>query len=136
MKPLVCRRSLDLASVLVTIAAGLGGRRPLPTRERTETTMSGRVCIVTGANTGIGKATATQLARQGAHVVLACRSVSRVRRPVDGMVACLLAKLRSSLQVQKRDKGLELETSDQSLGLIRWRSCSRLCGCSSQFLEA
>ena len=40
--------------------------------------MSGRVCVVTGANAGIGKATAMGLAQQGAHVVLACRSVSKV----------------------------------------------------------
>lgn len=36
--------------------------------------LAGRVVIVTGANTGIGRVTATQLALQGAHVFLACRS--------------------------------------------------------------
>ncbi len=36
-----------------------------------------QVCIVTGANAGIGLATATELARMGAHVVLACRSKER-----------------------------------------------------------
>jgi len=36
--------------------------------------MNGKRCIVTGANTGIGKVTALELARAGAHVILACRS--------------------------------------------------------------
>lgn len=42
--------------------------------------MNGRVCIVTGANTGIGKATATALAFQGAKVVLGCRSIAKVKK--------------------------------------------------------
>jgi len=36
--------------------------------------MRGKICIVTGANTGIGKETARMLAGDGAHVILACRS--------------------------------------------------------------
>lgn len=35
--------------------------------------MQGKVCLVTGANRGIGRATVEELARQGATVLMACR---------------------------------------------------------------
>ena len=48
---------------------------------------SGRVAIVTGANTGIGYDTAAVLADKGAHVVLAVRNLDKGnarRRPDQG----------------------------------------------------
>jgi retinol dehydrogenase 12 len=39
--------------------------------------LAGRVALVTGANTGIGKVTATALAQQGARVFIACRPSAR-----------------------------------------------------------
>ena len=45
--------------------------------------MQGRVCLVTGANRGLGKETALGLARQGANVVLLGRDEARLVRASD-----------------------------------------------------
>ncbi len=42
-----------------------------------DTRMQGKICIVTGANSGIGKATALGLAQMGATVVMVCRDRAR-----------------------------------------------------------
>ncbi len=49
--------------------------------------ISGRVALVTGANTGIGLVTARELARRGAHVFLACRSASHAQTALDAIRA-------------------------------------------------
>jgi NAD(P)-dependent dehydrogenase (short-subunit alcohol dehydrogenase family) len=50
---------------------------------RPERDLQGRFIVITGANTGIGRVTATQLAGRGATVVLACRSEERTRPVLD-----------------------------------------------------
>jgi len=49
--------------------------------------LSGRTFLITGANTGIGLATATGLARRGGKVFVACRSAEKGRAAVAGISA-------------------------------------------------
>jgi hypothetical protein len=43
--------------------------------------LGGRYVIITGSNTGIGKATAIRLCSLGANVILACRDISKGSSP-------------------------------------------------------
>lgn len=47
--------------------------------------LSDKVCLVTGANTGIGAVTAKELANAGARVILACRSAERAKPVADAI---------------------------------------------------
>lgn len=64
--------------------------------------LSGRVALVTGANTGIGWVTARELARQGAQVFMACRSASRAEQALQS--------------IRQAVSGAQVETLELDLG--------------------
>ena len=47
--------------------------------------LTGKYALVTGANTGIGKVTARELARNGAHVIVCARSIESGEKAVEGI---------------------------------------------------
>lgn len=49
--------------------------------------LANKLCIVTGANSGIGKETVRALARQGAYVVMVCRNEQRAQKAKDDLIA-------------------------------------------------
>ena len=59
--------------------------------------------LVTGANTGIGRATATELARRGARVHVACRSYERARPVLDDIATAHGADAVSFLALDLAD---------------------------------
>src|SRR5260370_35119034 len=71
--------------------------------------MQGKVCLVTGSTSGIGRVTALELAKMGATVVLACRDKSKgeaTRDEIkaqnsDAAVDMLLADLSSHQSVRQ-----------------------------------
>ncbi|KAL6062051.1 Retinol dehydrogenase 12 [Balamuthia mandrillaris] len=80
------------------------------------------VCIVTGANTGIGKETALGMAAAGFHVILACRSIERGHAATQDIRQTLLSRNETQhRQKQGHEEGeepslevMELDLSDLS----------------------
>lgn len=86
--------------------------------------MRGKICIVTGANSGIGKETARGLATMGAHVVMVCRNAEKgqaaleeIRRePGVHQVDLLIAELASQPSV--RDLASHIHANYQRLDVL------------------
>ena len=79
------------------------------------TTLKDKVALVTGANTGIGKVTARELARQGARVFIACRSAERAAPAAEEI---------------RRETGREVELLSLDLG-----DFASIRACAKSFLD-
>ena len=70
--------------------------------------MKGKICIVTGASSGIGKATAHELAKSGATVILMCRdrikgdaAVAEIKKASEGAtVELMIVDLSNQLSIR------------------------------------
>lgn len=88
-----------------------------------EKDLSGRIYIVTGANSGSGYSTAEQLAKQGAHVIGACRRVTAGEeafadlKDIKGSVEIMELDLGSLTSVRKFAKAF-LDKFDRLDGLV------------------
>jgi NAD(P)-dependent dehydrogenase (short-subunit alcohol dehydrogenase family) len=73
------RHGSAVRATLAGIADRLTSRRqPLPLRDTDR--LDGKTCLVTGANSGLGKAIAAELGRRGAEIVMAGRTLDEAAR--------------------------------------------------------
>lgn len=98
-----------------------------------DTRIDGKRCLVTGANTGLGKAVAIDLARRGGHVLMACRGghpqAGEAVRSTSGsdrieMLRVDLSDLQSvhDLCDVLRDRGVALDIAVLNAGLMPARA--------------
>ena len=108
--------------------------------------MAGRVCMVTGANAGIGKATALGLANYGASVVMVCRSRERgeaalaeiKEKSSNDSISLLLADLASQASVRQLAEDFKTQHSAlhvliNNAGIIPRKRLVTIDGLETQF---
>ncbi|MGI9179209.1 MAG: SDR family oxidoreductase [Longimicrobiaceae bacterium] len=108
--------------------------------------MEGKVCLITGATGGIGRATALALARKGAEVVLVARSRERgeatreeiAREAGNSGISLLLADLASQAQIRHlaeefRRRHDRLHVLINNAGTFTWRRRLTDDGLETQF---
>lgn len=87
----------------------------------TSTGMSGKTCVVTGANSGIGKETALGLAQMGARVVLVCRNAEKGQAALED-----IRRDSGSSRLELLTAEMSSQTSVRALAEQIRQKCSRL----------
>jgi len=108
--------------------------------------MHGKVCIITGASSGVGKAAALALARLGAHVALVCRNRERAeetRRTIQQQtgnksVDILLADLSSQTAILRLAQELlsrypQIHVLINNAGVVNWKRSTTVDGVETVF---
>ena len=91
--------------------------------------LTGKVVVVTGANSGIGLETARELARGGAHTILACRSTERGQ----GAIGNLRAEMPDArVELMKLDLGSLSSIRDFALEFSRQPHPTSMCSSTTR----
>lgn len=108
--------------------------------------MHNKLCMITGANTGIGKATALGLAEKGTTVVMVCRSRERGEAAMaeikhessNASVSLLLADLSSQTSIREltanfKDRHTALHVLINNAGIVPEKRTVTVDGLETQF---
>jgi NAD(P)-dependent dehydrogenase (short-subunit alcohol dehydrogenase family) len=111
-----------------------------------EVSMQGKVCLVTGATSGIGQVAAIELARRGAHIVIVGRSVEKCASTQaqiratrsDAIVDTLVTDLSSlaetkRLAEQVRERYPRLDVLLNNAGAMFWNRSESVDGIEKTF---
>uniref|UniRef100_A0A3P8VWS4 Si:ch211-107o10.3 n=1 Tax=Cynoglossus semilaevis TaxID=244447 RepID=A0A3P8VWS4_CYNSE len=91
---------------------------------RSKARLDGKTVLITGANTGIGKETALDMAHRGARVILACRDLTRARIAADdirqksGNGNVVVKKLDLASLRSVRDFSKDIQESEERLDIL------------------
>ncbi|XP_058838994.1 retinol dehydrogenase 14-like isoform X2 [Topomyia yanbarensis] len=86
--------------------------------------MEGKTVIITGANSGIGKETARDLAKRGARIIMACRNMETAKKARDEIVqdsgneAVFVKQLDLSSQASVREFAAEVLKTESKLDVL------------------
>ncbi|PCI23215.1 MAG: hypothetical protein COB67_12985 [SAR324 cluster bacterium] len=76
--------------------------------------MQKKICLITGANSGIGKASAVQIAEKGFHVIIACRNPSKGQKALQE----IRHKSKSdSIELMHVDMSLQSSVKDLAMNI-------------------
>ncbi|XP_024083302.1 retinol dehydrogenase 11-like isoform X2 [Cimex lectularius] len=85
--------------------------------------LDGKTAVITGANTGIGKKTALDLAKRGATVIMACRNIDKAKEATKGIKKCgnekvIVEKLDLSSLQSVQDFCTRIQKNHQNIHLL------------------